>query len=78
MDDQWQRNSGEGKIGQGKWRYGLDMIREELAVTQGLTIAINVLVIYLQKWLELLFSFLRIGSSVCSAMNQERGLGSRY
>ena len=44
-----------GKIGQGKRRYGLDLIREKLAVTQGSTIAINVLVMNLQKLLELLF-----------------------
>ncbi len=55
MDDQRQRNAFEGKIGQGKRRYGLDLIREKLAVTQGSTIAINVLVMNLQKLLELLF-----------------------
>jgi len=55
MDDQRQRNAVEGKIGQGKRRYGLDLIREKLAVTQGSTIAINVLVMNLQKLLELLF-----------------------
>ena len=55
MDDQRQRNAVEGKIGQGKRRYGLDLIREKLTVTQGSTIAINVLVMNLQKLLELLF-----------------------
>ena len=55
MDDQRQRNAVEGKIGQGKRRYGLDLIREKLAMTQGSTIAINVLVMNLQKLLELLF-----------------------
>jgi hypothetical protein len=55
IDDQRQRNAVEGKIGQGKRRYGLDLIREKLAVTQGSTIAINVLVMNLQKLLELLF-----------------------
>jgi hypothetical protein len=55
MDDQRQRNAVEGKIGQGKRRYGLGLIREKLAVTQGSTIAINVLVMNLQKLLELLF-----------------------
>jgi hypothetical protein len=55
MDDQRQRNAIEGKIGQGKRRYGLGLIREKLAVTQGSTIAINVLVMNLQKLLELLF-----------------------
>jgi IS5 family transposase len=55
IDDQRQRNAVEGKIGQGKRRYGLGLIREKLAVTQGSTIAINVLVMNLQKLLELLF-----------------------
>jgi hypothetical protein len=55
IEDQRQRNAVEGKIGQGKRRYGLGLIREKLAVTQGSTIAINVLVMNLQKLLELLF-----------------------
>lgn len=55
MDDQRQRNAVEGKIGPGKRRYGLALNREKLAVTQGSTIAINVLVMNLQKLLELLF-----------------------
>jgi hypothetical protein len=55
LDDQRQRNAVEGKIGEGKRRYGLGLIREKLAVTQGSTIAINVLVMNLQKLLELLF-----------------------
>ena len=45
----------EGKIGQGKRRFGLGLIREKLAVTQGSTIALNVLVMNLEKLLELLF-----------------------
>ena len=48
-------NAVVGKIGQGKRRYGLGLIREKLALTQSSTIAINVLVINLQKLLELLF-----------------------
>jgi hypothetical protein len=55
IDDQRQRNAVEGKIGQGKRRYGLGLIREKLLATQGSTIAINVLVMNLQKLLELLF-----------------------
>lgn len=54
-DDQRQRNAVEGKIGQGKRHYGLALIREKLAITQGLTIALNVLVMNLEKLLELLF-----------------------
>jgi len=48
-DDQRQRNAVEGKIGQGKRRCGLGLIREKLAVTQGSTIALNVLVMNLEK-----------------------------
>jgi transposase len=55
INDQRQRNAVEGKIGQGKRRYGLGLIREKLSVTQGSTIAINVLVMNLQKLLEVLF-----------------------
>ena len=55
LDDQRQRNAVEGKIGQGKRRFGLGLIREKLAVTQGSTIALNVLVMNLEKLLELLF-----------------------
>jgi hypothetical protein len=55
VDDQRQRNAVEGKIGQGKRRYGLGLIREKLAVTQGSAIALNVLVMNLEKLLELLF-----------------------
>ncbi len=55
LDDQRQRNAVEGKIGQGKRRFGLGQIREKLAVTQDSTIALNVLVMNLEKLLELLF-----------------------
>ena len=55
LDDQRQRNAVEGKIGQGKRRFGLGLIREKIAVTQGSTIALNVLVMNLEKLLELLF-----------------------
>ena len=54
-DDQRQRNAVEGKIGQGKRRFGLALIREKLSITQGSTIALNVLVMNLEKLLELLF-----------------------
>jgi hypothetical protein len=55
IDDQRQRNAVEGKIGQGKRRFGLGLIREKLPTTQGSTIALNVLVMNLEKLLELLF-----------------------
>jgi IS5 family transposase len=57
IDDQRERNAVEGKIGQGKRRYGLGLIREKLAATQGSSIAMNILVMNLQKLLELLFAF---------------------
>ena len=57
LDDQRQRNAVEGKIAQDKRRFGLGLIREQLAVTQGATIALNVLVMNLEKLLELLFIF---------------------
>jgi hypothetical protein len=44
-------------IGQGKRRFGLGLIREKLAITQGATIAMNELVMNLEKLLELLFIF---------------------
>jgi IS5 family transposase len=55
IDDQRQRNAVEGKIGKGKRRFGLGLIREKLTATQGSTIALNVLVMNLEKLLELLF-----------------------
>ena len=57
IDDQRQRNAVEGKIGQGKRRFGLGLIREKLSATQGSTIALNVLVMNLEKLLQLLFVF---------------------
>ncbi|WP_233130368.1 IS5 family transposase [Synechococcus sp. 1G10] len=57
LDDQRQRNAVEGKIGQGKRRFGLGLIREKLAATQGTAIALAVLVMNLEKLLELLFVF---------------------
>lgn len=55
IDDKRQRNAVEGKFGQGKRRFGLGLIREKLAITQGSMIALNVLVMKLEKLLELLF-----------------------
>jgi hypothetical protein len=60
FEDQRRRNAVEGKFGQGKRRYGLGLIREKLAITQGSTIAMNVLVMNLQKLLELLFVLIGI------------------
>jgi len=58
LDDQRQRNAVEGKIGQGKRGYGLGLIREKLDTTQGCAIALKVLVMNLDKLLELLFVLL--------------------
>jgi hypothetical protein len=55
IDDQRRRNAVEGKFGQGKRRFGLGLIREKLALTQGSTIAMNILVMNIEKLLELLF-----------------------
>jgi hypothetical protein len=46
-------NAVEGKIGPGKRRYGLDLIREKLATTQGSAIALNLLVMNLDRPLAL-------------------------
>lgn len=54
-DDQRQRNAVEGKIGQGKRRFGLGLIREKLAATQGSAIAMTILAMNLEKLLQLLF-----------------------
>jgi hypothetical protein len=54
IDDQRRRNAVEGKFGQGKRRFALGLIREKLALTQGSTIAMNILVMNLEKLLELL------------------------
>ena len=44
IDNQRRRNAVEGKFGQGKRRFGLALFREKLALTQGSTIAMNILV----------------------------------
>jgi hypothetical protein len=54
-DDQRQRNAVEGKFGQGRRRFGLGLIREKLAVTQGSAIAMTMLIMNLEKLLQLLF-----------------------
>jgi hypothetical protein len=59
IDDQRRRNAVEGKFVQGKRRFGLALIGEKLALTQGSTIAMNILVMNLEKLLELLFVLFR-------------------
>ena len=58
IDDQRKRNAVEGKIGECKRHYGLGLIREKLIETQGSSIAMNILVMNLQKLLQLLFAFI--------------------
>ncbi|EAQ73951.1 hypothetical protein WH5701_09950 [Synechococcus sp. WH 5701] len=60
LDDQRRRNGVEGKFGQGKRRFGLGLVREKLAETSGCTIAINLLVMNLEKLLELLVVLIAI------------------
>ena len=60
IDDQRKRNAVEGKIGECKRRYGLGLIREKLIATQGSSIAMNILVMNLQKLLRLLFVFIAL------------------
>jgi hypothetical protein len=55
--DKSVQQSVSGKIGQGKRRYGLGLIREKLPATQGSSIAMNDLVMNLQKLMELLYLF---------------------
>jgi len=61
IDDQRQRNAVEGKFGQGKRRFGLGLIREKLALTQGSTFAMNILVMNLEKLLEFFLCFSHAG-----------------
>jgi hypothetical protein len=84
IDDQRQRNAvvaegfceAVGKIGQGKRRFGLGLIREKLPATQGSTIALNVLVMNLEKLLELLFVFFAYWLQLL--LGNEPGKGSRF
>ncbi len=76
IDDQRQRNAVEGVIGQGKRRFGLGLIREKLPATQGSTIADNVLVMNLEKLLELVFVFFAYWLQV--PRGNQRGKGSRF
>ncbi len=57
IDDQRRRNAVEGKIGRGKPRLGLGLIREKLPETENSSIAMNVLVMNLQKLLKLFLFF---------------------
>jgi hypothetical protein len=54
LGEQWQRDADEGKLGHGKRRHRMGWIRGKLAIRQGSSIAINVLVMNLQKRQKLL------------------------
>ena len=54
LGEQWQRDADEGKLGHGKRRHGMGLIRGKLAITQGSSIAMNMLMMNLQKRQELL------------------------
>lgn len=64
LDDLRQRNAVEGKISQVKRRFGLGLIREQLTFSKWATIALNVLLMDLERMLERLFvlfsTFLRL------------------
>ena len=64
LQDQRRRNAVEGKIGQGKRRFGLGLICTKLAETSESLIAINFLVMNLEKLLRLLFVWLYFIRSV--------------
>ena len=69
-DDQRQRNAVEGKFGQGKRRFGLGLIREKLAVTQGSAIAMTMLVMNLEKLLQLLFVLFAFWLAIMASLNR--------
>ena len=60
IDDQRERNAVAGKMGECKRRYGLGLIREKLIATQSWSIAMKLLVINLQKLLQILFVFISV------------------
>jgi transposase, IS5 family len=54
--DSAERNGIEGKFGEAKRRYGLDRIRAKLAETSFTVIAMQMLVMNLERWLRVLFA----------------------
>jgi hypothetical protein len=69
-DDQRQRNAVEGKFGQGKRRFGLGLVREKLAVTQRSAIAMTMLVMNLEKLLQLLFVMFAFCLEILGSQNR--------
>ncbi len=69
-DDQLQRNAVEGKFGQEKRRFGLGLIREKLAVTQGSAIAMTMLVVNLEKQMQLLFILFALWLEILGTLNR--------
>lgn len=70
LDNHRQRNAVEGKIDQGKRRFGLDLIREKLAVTQGSAIAMTMLVMNLEKMMQLLFVLFAFWLEILGTVNR--------
>ena len=60
IDDQRERNAVERKVGECKRCYGLGIIREKLIAKQGSSIAMRLLVMNLQKLLQILFVFISV------------------
>ena len=58
--DSAERNAVEGKFGEGKRKYGLGLNRAKLANTSETVIALQVLVMNLERRLRLLYAFLWI------------------
>jgi hypothetical protein len=57
LDDKRQRNILDCKLGMGISRFGLGLIPEKLAITQGSAIAFDALRMNLEKLLDLLLGF---------------------
>ena len=74
LDDQRWHNPVDGKIGQSEYRCGLGLIRAKLAVTGRSCIALNMLMMNLEKLLELLFVFLT--SLLCLLLVNKSDLSS--
>ena len=58
--DAAERNAVEGKFGEGKRKYGLGLIRAKLANTSETVIALQILMMNLERRLRLLYAFLWI------------------
>ena len=78
IDDQRQRNAVEGKIGECKRRYGLGLIREKLIATQFSSIAMNILVMNLQKLPRLIFIIIALCLQLFPSLQRLRNPTGSY